>query len=314
MLLAALMVPAGFLQRLAYPLYGVCLLLLVGVLFFGIVSNGARRWIDLGFVNLQPAEPMKLGLILALARLLPRFMPPPGGYRLWQLSLPLALVLAPMALIAKQPDLGSALVLGAIGVSMVLFVGINWRALLVLGLAAALVIPSAWHFLHDYQKRRVLVLLNPEADPLGSGYHIIQSKIAVGSGGFLGKGFLKGTQSQLEFLPEHTTDFVFSVLAEEWGFSGAVIVLALYALLLYRLVRVVTRSRELGDTLLVFGIAAMLFFHTVINVGMVVGVFPVVGIPLPLFSYGGSSVLSMMCALGLVLGVSMRRFMFVGRG
>ncbi len=312
-MLMALLLPPVFFQRIAYPLYALCVVLLVAVLLFGNVSNGARRWIALGFFNLQPAEPMKLGLILALSHFLSRFPAPPGGYRLRQLIFPLLFVLVPMALIAKQPDLGSALALGAIGVAMILFVGVNVRTLLVLVAAAALALPSGWHFLHDYQKRRVLVLLDPESDPLGSGYHIIQSKIAVGSGEMFGKGFLHGTQSQLEFLPEHTTDFVFSVLSEEWGFLGSISVLTLYAFLLYRLLRVVARSREISHTIMVFGIVAMLFFHTLINVGMVVGVFPVVGIPLPLFSYGGSSVLSTLGALGLVLGVSMRRFMFMGR-
>jgi rod shape determining protein RodA len=311
---AALSFPSSIFNRFAYPIYAVCIGLLVLVLLHGSVSNGARRWIDLGFINLQPAEPMKLGLILALSRFLARFPAPSGGYRLKHLFFPFMFIALPMALIAKQPDLGSALALAAIGGAMIVFVGVNWRTLLILVLTAALIIPSGWHFLHDYQKRRLLVLLDPESDPLGSGYHIIQSKIAVGSGGFGGRGFLEGTQSQLEFLPEHTTDFVFSVLSEEWGFVGGAIVLLLYCLLIYRMLRVVARTRDAGDTLLVFGVVSMLFFHTVINIGMVVGVFPVVGIPLPLFSYGGSSVLSTMCALGLVLGVSMRRFMFVAKG
>ena len=185
---------------------------------------------------------------------------------------------------------------------------------MILVLAAAIAIPSGWHFLHDYQKRRVLVLLDPDSDPLGSGYHIIQSKIAVGSGGITGKGYLEGTQSQLEFLPEHTTDFVFSVLAEEFGFLGGVVVLMLYAHLVYRILRVASRTREISESLVVFGVVSVIFFHAAINVGMVVGIFPVVGIPLPLFSYGGSSVLSTLFEMGLVVGIGMRRFTYTGKG
>jgi rod shape determining protein RodA len=221
--------------------------------------------------------------------------------------LPFLIFLIPMGLIMKQPDLGTALSIGAIGFSMVLFSGVNVRSLLLLiGIGLSALYP-AWLNLHDYQKRRLLVLVDPEADPLGSGYHILQSKIAVGSGQLFGKGFLQGTQTQLQFLPEHSTDFIFSVLAEEWGFIGCLFVLALYLLLLYKLSRVVTKCRDSFSMFLVVGMIAYIYCHVMINIGMVIGLLPVVGIPLPLFSYGGSSLLSNMMAIGIALGVSVRR-------
>lgn len=302
-----------FLTRHAYIIYALCVLALVAVFFIGTVSNGSRRWINLGIVNLQPAETMKLGLILALARYLSRNPPRPGGYRFLQLFGPGSFFVIPMGLIMYQPDLGSALSLGAIGFAMVLFMGIHTKSLVIMVLVVAAAIYPAWHALHPYQQRRVEVLFNPNIDPRGSGYHIIQSKIAVGSGQAFGKGYLKGTQTQLEFLPEHTTDFVFSVLAEEWGFVGCTSILFLYFLFLYRMMRVVARSKDLFSALVVFGIGAWFFFHVSINIGMVVGILPVVGIPLPLFSYGGSAVLSSMFAIGLALGFGMRRLYYVGR-
>jgi rod shape determining protein RodA len=213
-----------------------------------------------------------------------------------------------------QPDLGSAMAFLAIGSLMLLFAGIR-RITIISGLVIAMIaVPMGWPFLKQHQKLRVQVWLDPEKDPKGSGYHIIQSKIAVGSGGLLGKGFTQGSQSQLAFLPEHTTDFIFSVLAEEWGFIGSGAVLALYFLLLSRILRVSSRARDLWSALVVFGIASLIFFHLLINIGMVVGLLPVVGLPLPLFSYGGSSVVTILVGLGLVLGISMRRYALATRG
>lgn len=306
--------PPQFLARYAYALYVLCLCALVAVLFIGVVSNGSRRWIDLGVVNLQPSETMKVGLILALARLLSRNPARPGGYRFTQLILPFALIAIPMGLIIDQPDLGSALSLGAIGFSMVLFMGIHTRSLVIMVIVVAASLYPAWHSLHPYQQRRVEVLFNPNIDPKGSGYHIIQSKIAVGSGETFGKGYMKGTQTQLEFLPEHTTDFVFSVLAEEWGFVGSVFVLGIYFCFFYRVLRAIARSKDLFPALVIFGIGSWFFFHVAINIGMVVGILPVVGIPLPLFSYGGSAVMSGMFAIGLILGFGMRRLHYTGKG
>jgi rod shape determining protein RodA len=285
--------------------------MLVAVASFGVVVNGSRRWLDLGFVNLQPAEFMKLGLILFMAKRLAKNPPQDGSaFALRELIIPLLIVALPMALIMQQPDLGTALSLGLVGFIQILFMGVRPRALMLIAATLAILAYPAWLSLHDYQQRRILVLLNPESDPQGSGYHITQSKIAVGSGELFGKGFREGTQSQLEFLPEHTTDFVFSVLAEEWGFVGSVSILVLFLLLLFRMLRVASRARDVFSTLVAMGITAQFFGHIVINIGMVIGIMPVVGIPLPLMSYGGSAMLSLMFGLGIVQGVSMRRLMF----
>jgi rod shape determining protein RodA len=306
--LIGMSIPTSFFHRYAYLFYSVCVVLLIAVLLVGTVSNGSRRWLNFGAFNLQPSEFVKLAVILASARYLSRNSPRDGGYTLMELAPILFLIGFPMILIMRQPDLGTALSVGAVGAFLVCFVGVRFKAILTLfgGLVAGAI--PAWSFLHDYQKRRVMTLFNPEADPLGSGYHVIQSKIAVGSGSVVGKGFLNGTQSQLEFLPEHTTDFVFSVLAEEWGFVGCVFILGLYCLLFIKILRVVSRSKDLFSALVAFGIGSQIFFHTVVNVGMVVGILPVVGIPLPLFSYGGSSVLSVLFSLGIVIGISIRRW------
>lgn len=312
MLLSACL-PTNWLSRNAYLFYTLCLLALVAVLLFGTVVNGSRRWLALPGFNLQPAEPMKFALIIVLSKYLSKKLPDKGGYTLKQLFLPAVITGFPMLLIMKQPDLGSAMVLGAIGAAMILFMGVRPKPIILLLLVVICAAYPAWNALHDYQQKRILTLINPESDPLGSGYHIIQSKIAVGSGGMLGKGYRQGTQTQLEFLPEHTTDFIFSVLAEEWGFFGAFVVISAYFILIFKMLRVVIRSKDLFSMLLVLGVTSQILFHTIINIGMVLGLFPVVGIPLPLFSYGGSSVLSTMFSLGIVLGVSMRRFVYINK-
>ena len=313
-MILGLSIPTHLLQRYAFLFYIIGFLLLIVVLKFGVVVNGSRRWIDLGGFNLQPAEFMKMGIVLTMSRLLSKFPPKkPGGYSLLELVLPGILVFVPMALIAAQPDLGTAISLGIAGFSVIVFMGISWRTIATVVIGVCILAYPAWHALHDYQQRRIIVLLDPNVDPQGSGYHIIQSKIAVGSGSFFGKGFLEGTQTQLEFLPEHTTDFVFSVLAEEWGFVGCLSVLGLFFGLVSTMLSVAARSRDLFSCLVTFGITAQIFAHVVINVGMVLGIMPVVGIPLPLFSYGGSSLLSLMFSLGIVQGVSMRRLMFSSR-
>lgn len=305
--ISAVLIPTQRLGKFAYPFYAVCIFLLLFVDLFGVVIKGSQRWIDFGPIHFQPSEITKMGVILALARFLSSHPSPRGGLKLKGMILPFLIFLIPMGLIMKQPDLGTALSIGAIGFSMVLFSGVNVRSLLLLiGIGLSALYP-AWLNLHDYQKRRLLVLVDPEADPLGSGYHILQSKIAVGSGQLFGKGFLQGTQTQLQFLPEHSTDFIFSVLAEEWGFIGCLFVLALYLLLLYKLSRVVTKCRDSFSMFLVVGMIAYIYCHVMINIGMVIGLLPVVGIPLPLFSYGGSSLLSNMMAIGIALGVSVRR-------
>ncbi len=304
-------IPTHLFQRYAVVVYAIGVLLLVAVAGAGVVVNGSRRWLNMGGFNIQPAEFMKLGVLLLIARILSKAPPREGHlYSFRDIILPLLVIGLPMVLIMKQPDLGTALSLGIIGVGQVLFVGVRPKTLLVSVLFFAVLAFPAWHMLHDYQQRRVLVLLDPESDPQGSGYHITQSKIAVGSGEFLGKGYRQGTQTQLEFLPEHTTDFVFSVLAEEWGFVGSVFLLAAFLGLLAVMLRIAQRSRDLFACLLTIGVTIQLFAHVFINIGMVIGLMPVVGIPLPLVSYGGSSMLSVMFGIGIVQGVSMRRLMF----
>lgn len=304
-------IPTHFFQRYAFIMYGIGVLLLIGVSVFGVVVNGSRRWLDLGGFNLQPAEFMKLGLLLTVARVLAKSPPKDGDlYSLRNLLVPLAYIAVPMVLIMKQPDLGTAMSLGIVGIGQILFVGVRPKTLITTILLVTVCAYPAWHMLHDYQQRRILVLLDPETDPQGSGYHITQSKIAVGSGEFLGKGYRQGTQTQLEFLPEHTTDFVFSVLAEEWGFVGCVFMLSLFYGLISVMLRIAQRSRDLFACLVAIGVTTQFFAHVFINIGMVIGLMPVVGIPLPLVSYGGSSMLSLMFGLGIVQGVSMRRMMF----
>lgn len=309
-MIVGISIPASFLSRIAYFLYAICVGLLVAVLAFGPVINGSQRWIAFGGFNLQPAEPLKLALILSIARYLSKHPPSWGGYKLREILVPLLLIGLPVGLILVQPDLGTAISVASVAGAMTLFVGVNYRALIYMVLLACVAIPVSWFQLHDYQQRRILTLLNPEADPQGSGWHITQSKIAVGSGEFFGKGFLQGSQTQLEFLPERTTDFIFSVLAEEWGFFGTLLVLSLYVALLFRVLRAVPRCRDTFSSLVVFGIGVQIFLHVVVNIGMVIGILPVVGIPLTLFSYGGSSVISVLFALGIVMGMYMKRAVF----
>ena len=300
----------GFWRRSAWFFYVFGVGLLALVLMKGVVAGGARRWLDFGGFRMQPAEFMKIALILLYARLFSSETAPRDGYTIPTLIIPTILLLIPTLLIAKEPDLGTALCHVLIGGSMLLMAGIQRRTLVRLVMVAAIGAIPAWHLLQDYQQKRVLNFLSPEMDPLGTGYHAIQSKIAVGSGAVTGKGFLQGTQTQLRFLPEQTTDFIFSVLAEEWGFFGSLVVLALYALLLFRLLTICSRCQDSFSAFVSFGVASMMFWHVVINIGMVIGVVPVVGVTLKLLSYGGSSVIAAMAGLGIVAGFSIRRFLF----
>jgi rod shape determining protein RodA len=298
------LVPLKVIKKVGTFLYfaGVGLLILVSL--FGIIVNGSRRWLPVGPVNLQPAELVKIGVIVTMAAFLSKLKFRTGGYTFLDLVVPCLILLLPVGLIIKQPDLGTAISVGAAGGIMLFFMGIRLRVLLLLLLSVSLAIIPFWYRLHDYQRNRVISLFFPDVDPQGTGYHIIQSKIAVGSGELFGKGFLRGTQSQLEFLPEHTTDFIFSVVAEEWGFFGCIIVIGAYFFLLLRLLRVVLIAQDLFGALLVVGVTSSIFFHVVVNIGMVVGLLPVVGIPLSLFSYGGSSFLATMVLLAMALRVS----------
>ena len=298
-----------WLERFAYPAYVLGLLLLVAVLLFGKTVSGSKRWLDFGPVVAQPSELMKPILVIALARFFAR-QEKREGYRLRDLWLPALMVMVPVALIAMEPDLGTAALLFAISVSVILFVGVRLSSLLVLGGVALGSLPLFWYLMKGYQRQRILTLLDPGRDPLGAGYHIIQSKIAVGSGQFWGKGFLEGTQGQLRFIPEHHTDFIFTVLAEEWGFVGSVLLLGLFLCFLLRGLNVARRSRDQFGALLGFGITAIVFWHVAVNIGMVLGMLPVVGIPLPLVSYGGSSAVVTLACVGILLNVAMRKFVF----
>jgi len=310
-MLVTLTIDYRYLERLAYPLYIVSILLLIGVMVAGKTVSGSQRWLALGPVSFQPSELVKISLILVLARYFHR-LSPQGPLPVKDLVVPLVLLLVPAALIAKQPDLGSAILVTLVGGSMILLVGVNWRTLAVGAVALVSAIPAAWPFLKEYQRQRVRTFLNPEGDPLGAGYHIIQSKIAVGSGQFWGKGYLQGTQSQLHFLPEQHTDFVFSVFAEEWGFVGSAAVVLLYVGLCLWGLFIARNCKERFGQLLAAGVTALLFWQIFINLCMVTGLMPVVGIPLPLFSYGGSSLVTTMLALGLLLNLRMRRFLLGG--
>ncbi|MEO5362904.1 MAG: rod shape-determining protein RodA [Magnetococcus sp. DMHC-8] len=289
-------------RRYAYVAYGIALALLVAVFFVGSVSMGARRWLDLGFLRIQPSELMKVTLVLALARYYhDRAVVVGFGWR--DLGIPLLLVIMPLLLILKQPDLGTAIIIATIGMMVIVVAGLSWKMILLsIGLLAS-GLPVAWNALHEYQRQRVYTLFFPERDPLGSGYHIIQSKIAVGSGGFLGKGFLAGSQSHLDFLPERHTDFIFSVLAEEWGFVGCVTLMALYILITARGLLIAGLSHHRFGLLTAVGCTSLFAFQVIINIGMVIGLLPVVGIPLPLVSYGGSSLITLLFAMGLIAHV-----------
>jgi len=298
-----------FYSDFAYVAYAVALFLLVVVLAYGMITSGAQRWIKIGFINFQPSELVKISFILALAKFFHR---PPGreGYSLKDLAFPFLLLVIPMILILKQPDLGTAIILLLVFFSTLLFVKIRWSSLLAIVIVGASILPLVWRFLKEYQKRRIITFFNPDLDPLGAGYHLIQSKIAVGSGGILGKGFMNGTQCKLGFLPEQQTDFIFSVIGEEWGLIGSLLIMLLYFSLIMWGLRIAVQAKDRFGAVLSFGVVAILFWHTFINVAMVLGLMPVVGIPLPLLSYGGSFLISTLIGVGLLLNVSMRRYLF----
>jgi len=274
---------------------------------YGEATHGSQRWIVMGGFSFQPSELVKLTMILALAKYFDDHRTD-RGYRLRELLVPFLIVLVPFLFILKQPDLGTALILVVLFSSIVLFVGIDWKSLVYATAGCVVLIPVGWHFLKDYQKERIITFFSPERDPLGAGYHIIQSIIAVGSGGILGKGFLKGTQSQLKFLPVQQTDFVFSVFAEEWGFWGGLILIIIFLILISWCLKISFHARDLVGTLISFGIAMLIFWQVFTNIGMVLGILPVVGIPLPFLSYGGSSVVVLLTGMGLLMSISMRRF------
>lgn len=298
-------------SKLAWTIYVLNFGAIIFVSLFGKVALGAQRWIDLGFFRYQPSETMKLAMIMLLAKILATRSTHGPGMGLRELLLPLIALGIPFALIVEQPDLGTGLTLMAIGSTMIVFTKVKRSILvgaMVFGLVAAW---GGWNFvLRDYQKNRVFTFISPESDPLRTGYNSIQSKIAVGSGKFFGKGFRQGTQSQLEFLPERHTDFIYSVLSEEHGFVGAVLTIGLFCFLYLMIIRIAMNARDKYGALLCVGVLGYIFWHMIVNTGMVMGLLPIVGVPLPLLSYGGSSMLTTMAGLGLVSSVSFRRYLF----
>lgn len=292
--------------RYAYPLYGLILVLLAVVEAIGFVGMGAQRWIDLGFIRLQPSEFMKLAIILALARYyhyLPRaFVESPRA--LWP---PVLMIVVPWVLVMLQPDLGTSLMIVFGGVVMLFLAGVRLRWFIGAAVAVAAALPVAYGMMHDYQRRRVLTFLDPEADPLGAGYHITQSKIAIGSGGMFGKGYLNGTQSHLEYLPEKHTDFIFATMAEEWGLMGGLFILGCFAVIIGWGISVGLTARTQFTKLAAMGLTCTIFFYAMINLSMVMGLAPVVGIPLPLVSYGGSAMMTVLLTMGVLLSLARQR-------
>ncbi len=303
-MLAVAQIDPTTLRRWGPWLYIAGLLMLIAVLVFGEVGKGAQRWLNLGLVRFQPSELVKIAVPLMIAWYLAEKQLPPSWQRL---SIAAVLTLVPVLLIAKQPDLGTALLVASAGVFALFFAGISWRLIMGLLVGAAAAAPVAWHFMREYQRQRVLTFLDPEKDPLGTGYHIIQSKIAIGSGGLYGKGWLNGTQSQLDFLPERHTDFVFAVLSEEFGLIGVLVLLALYLFIIGRGLFIATRAQDTFARLLAGSLTLVFFVYLFVNTGMVSGLLPVVGVPLPLVSYGGTSLVTLMAGFGILMSIHTHR-------
>ena len=295
------------LDKMNLFIYTLCVGLLISVIIFGQIGGGSRRWLLIGFVRVQPSELMKIALIISLASVYATSISN-TGFNFRKLIKPAVLCVIPFVLIVNQPDLGTGLLLLLIAGSITLFVKVERKVLYTVSGICIAAAPLLWYGLKAYQKSRILTFLNPDRDPLGAGYHIIQSKIAIGSGMLIGKGFLKETQNALSFLPEHHTDFIVSVLAEEWGLMGCSVLLLLYLIFLFWGLNIAYNCRNMFGSILAFGITAMIFWQIFINIGMVMGLMPVVGVPLPLVSYGGSSVITNMVGFGILLNISMRSF------
>jgi rod shape determining protein RodA len=312
-MIAVATVDLRFWLRSAYLFYAAAVVLLVAVELRGAVGMGAQRWIDLGIIQLQPSELMKIALVLALARYFSVLTVEEIGRPL-RLILPTLFILLPAALVMKQPDLGTAMMLVLSGGAIFFLAGVRWWKFVIVLVGGGGAAPFAWHFLRDYQKNRILNFLNPENDPLGAGYHSLQSKIAIGSGGLFGKGFMMGSQSHLSFLPERQTDMIYTMLAEEFGLVGCVVVLGLYLLVFIYGFAIAFRSRNHFGRLLALGLTVNVFLYVFINTGMVMGLLPIVGVPLPLISYGGTSMLTVMFGFGLMMSVYVHRDLRLGRG
>ncbi len=289
------------LMRLALPVYVTGLVLLVGVALFGEIRNGARRWLNLGVTVIQPSEIMKIGVPLALAWYFHRRE---QGLRLVDYAVAALLLAVPAALVVRQPDLGTALLIFSSGFFVIFLAGLSWRILISLAIAGLAALPFVWSMLHDYQRQRVMTLLDPSSDPLGAGYHIIQSTIAIGSGGVLGKGWLKGTQGQLDFIPERSTDFILAVFGEEFGLAGNLLLIVLYLIVIGRGLMIAMNASTIFARLLAGAVTLTFFTYAFVNMGMVSGILPVVGVPLPLISYGGTALLSMLVGFGILMSIS----------
>ena len=287
-------------KRYSALLFGLGIFLLIAVLIMGQIGKGAQRWLDLGFFRFQPSEMIKITTPMMIAWYLAEHPLPPKSKQLFIAAI---LIVIPTLLIAKQPDLGTALLVASSGAGVLFFAGLSWRFMFAIIAALASLTPIIWHFMRDYQRDRVLTFLNPEADPLGRGYHIIQSKIAIGSGGIYGKGWLGSTQSELDFLPESSTDFIFAVFAEEFGLSGCLGLLILYLLIIARCLYIATQAQDTYGRLLASSLAFTFFVYVFVNIGMVIGILPVVGVPLPLISYGGTSIVTLLAGFGILMSI-----------
>jgi rod shape determining protein RodA len=311
-MLVAALIAIRYWYRAAYWIYGIALLLVLAVDLRGVVGMGAQRWIDLGVLQLQPSEVMKIAMLLALARYFHAIGSENSG-RIGYVIPPVLMVLVPAVLVLKQPDLGTAIMLLANGAILCFLAGVRLWMFGAAAVGAAVLAPVAWSMLRDYQKSRLYTFLDPTLDPLGAGYHILQSKIALGSGGLFGKGFLQGTQSHLSFLPEKQTDFIFTMISEELGLVGGLVLLALYVLVIAYGFAIALRSRNQFGRLLGLGIASNFFLYVFINTAMVMGLIPVVGVPLPLISYGGTAMVTVLLGFGLLMNIGVHRDVRISR-
>jgi rod shape determining protein RodA len=298
--------PPQRLMHLAVPVYLVGVLLLIAVALFGDVSKGARRWLNLGFMRAQPSELMKIAVPLLLAWFFQKREAMP---RLRDYGIAAVLLLLPIGLIARQPDLGTAILVLAAGFYVIFFAGLSWKIMIGMAVAGLAAAPLAWNLLHDYQRNRIITLFDPEKDPLGKGFHIIQSTIAIGSGGIFGKGWRAGTQAQLEFIPERHTDFIFAVFSEEFGLFGNLLLLILYALLIGRGLMIAANAATLFSRLLAGAVTMIFFTYAFVNMGMVSGILPVVGVPLPLVSYGGTALVTLFVGIGILMSIHGHRML-----
>ncbi len=296
--------PPAVIERWSLWIFLLGITMLIAVLWVGHVGKGAQRWLDLGFFRFQPSELMKLAVPMVIAWYLSHKTLPPNICNILIVGL---MIIIPVGLIAKQPDLGTSLLVATAGLAVLFISGIRWKFIMAFAALCGLCAPILWHFMHDYQRRRVLTLFNPEQDPLGAGYHIIQSMIAIGSGGIYGKGWLNGTQSHLEFLPERSTDFIFAVYCEEFGLMGVLLLLSIYLFIIVRGLYIAMNAQQTYGKLLAAALTLTFFVYVFVNMGMVIGQLPVVGVPLPLISHGGTSMVTLMLAFGILMSIQTHR-------